>query len=105
MNAPCEIEGRWWLPNKPDEVFFGTLIDDGEKGPTLIVKRPKTQSFFEIMRRSMDWQHAPVICGRDDGDKPVTLLCCVQTGNQNSQGMQRDICFRTFRTPSSWKNG
>lgn len=96
MSTPREIEGSWWLPKKPEEVFFGTLLDDPTEGVTLTVKRPKTQSFFDVMQRAMHWEHLPVICGRDDGDKAVTLLYCAQTGNQSSQGMQRDTYGANF---------
>jgi hypothetical protein len=66
MTEKREILGLWWLPEKPDEKWVGTLACDEDKSPHLTVTVPKG---FQ------DFQSAPaVVHGHDQHGKPITLL-------------------------------
>ena len=87
MSAPCEIEGRWWLPAKPDEVWFGKLSEDANGRLTLTTKEMKSLSMTEISKGDLRLKTEPLICGRDTSDKPVSLLHCNDNGTHGSFGM------------------
>lgn len=82
-----DIEGRWWLPTQPDEVWFGTLSEDADGKLTLSTKEMKSLSMAELSRGGFGSKTEPIICGRDAGNRPVSLLHCNDHGTQGSFGM------------------
>ena len=87
MSTPREIEGRWWLPTKPDEVWFGKLVEDADGRLTLTTQEMKSLTMAEIFKGDFRLKTEPLICGRDAGDKPVSLLHCNDYGTHGSFGM------------------
>lgn len=87
MSTRREIEGRWWLPAKPEQIWFGTLAESADGRLTLITKEAKSLSMSEIFKGDYHLNIEPLICGRDAGDNPVTLLHCSDNGTHSSFGM------------------
>ena len=87
MNIPYKIEGRWWLPTKPDEVWFGKLVEDADGRLTLTTQEMKSLTMAEVFKGDFHFKTEPLICGRDAGDKPVSLLHCNDEGSHGSFGM------------------
>ena len=87
MSTPREIEGRWWTPDCPQDARFGTLREDDDDGLTLTTKEARSLSIDDIFRDGERFGSQPLMCGRDAGDKPVTLLHCMDEGSQRAGGM------------------
>lgn len=91
MSTPREIEGRWWTPDCPEDARFGTLREDEDGGLTLRTKDARSLSMEDIFRDGERFSSQPLMCGRDAGDKPVTLLHCMEEGSHRAGGMlERD---------------
>jgi|ERR1043165_2223656 hypothetical protein len=66
MTETREILGLWWLPEKPEERWVGTLTSDDDKSPRLTVTVPNGFQEHESA--------PPVVYGHDQHGKPITLL-------------------------------
>lgn len=93
-----EIEGRWWLPEKPDEVFTGTLHFSDEHQLELIVKRFDAFSILEIPQLSDQFNDHPVWFGADEGNRPISVFHCAEKTHSLTKGLLKRnfICSQAF---------
>lgn len=83
--ADREWRGHWWLPDKPDEVVAGTLVqreEDGEVllklvgGFSIIVLTPVRRTASAVSYDGDLVDEFPVILGSSSAGVPFTLLQC-----------------------------
>ena len=72
LKETFSCDGKWWLPDNPDETFYGTLTYRYQHGARLQLKGCFDRFFYKDIRIC----NPPIIIGRTDQGRFVTLYHC-----------------------------
>jgi len=91
MKNSGQIEGRWWIHGPDHPAWFGALNLGNQL--RLKVQAANSLSIIQILDRMKNRDNSmncpPVVHGRDEHDKPVSLFGCYCTSSGQSGGLEQ----------------